>query len=186
VSANDLANPALGDILTRIKSGHNMMEALKELALKGRVPEYSADARKIFAAVFTAAYAKFDTADKVERNDKPLVALYRFASLARDFKGCELGKNAANKAAELRADPRVDVEINAENSLRQIVNRIRDLRPAAGNDTDPANPEFQRINRAALQQLATECFQLLERFPGTDAGKRVGVVIDDLKLREIR
>jgi thiol-disulfide isomerase/thioredoxin len=185
LSAGDLATPALSEILARLKSGHNMMEALKDLAVKKRSPEYATDAAKIFNAVFTAAYAKFDEAER-DRGAKPFVALYRFAALARDFKGCELGMNAARKEAELRADPRVDVELVAESQLREIINHIRDLRPAGGGGFDPNNPEFQRINRAALIQLFNECIQLNNRFPGTTAGQHVGFIMDDMHLREIR
>jgi hypothetical protein len=185
LSTHEIASPALGDILLRLKSGHNMMEALKDLALKRRDPGNAADAAKIFNAVFTAAYSKFDIADKIERNAKPLTALYRFASLARDFKGCELGKDAAKKEAEMRGDPRVEPEIIAESNLRDIINHVRDMRTATGNN-DPNNPEFQRVNRTALLQLATECLQLAERFPGTEAGKHVTVIIDDFHLREPR
>ncbi len=180
----------LAPLEERLKSGKNMMETLsdvvrvKKKAIEANDTKVIAEATILLKGVFDWANRKFDRA-MAEKEKAPMMCLMRLKTVARSLPGTDIGDRAAKAAEEMENDARIAKEFKANKALRDIVTLISDLKSTAADNRDPNDPEFRKINAAALKTMKDSCILLLNVCPETEAAAHTQLIFDDFRLKEV-
>ena len=165
----------------QIKAGTGLGQVLKTLAAKkdSKDAEEAAEAKMMFEALQRGGQENLDAALSYKET-KPALAVSRLEKLAAQFSGDEIGTKAKQAADQLRKDPKVAKELEAEQMFRQLQAFEEAFRPAGGV-RNPKAPQFRKLNAQGIEALIGGCQQLIQRYPGTAAAKKAEALMNDYR-----
>jgi lysophospholipase L1-like esterase len=180
-NASVLAGPGpykkLASVAAQLKSGTGYGKVLKMLAQKaaGKDAALAEEAARMSEAITSGGTRNLDAALALAATD-PLHALPRLDRIAGQFAGHEIGTKAKEAADRLRKDPKVGLEIKADEAVRKLQALEMMLRTDA-TARDPTSDAFRRLNARPLESLVAGCRQLIARFPGTAGARKAEEIL---------
>ncbi|HEY3324941.1 MAG TPA: GDSL-type esterase/lipase family protein [Planctomycetota bacterium] len=173
----------LPNLAAQIKAGIGLGQVLKTLAQKkdSKDAAEAAEAKMMFDALQSGGQKNLDAALAC-KDTKPTSALPRLDRLAAQFAGDEISTKAKQAAEQLRKDPKVAKELEADQVLKKLQAFEQGFK-AAGKDRDrsPKSPQFRKVNAQGIETLIAGCQQLIQRYPGTAAAQKAEALMNDYK-----
>ena len=167
----------------QIKSGVGLSQVLKTLAAKkdSKDAEEAAEAKMMFDALHGGGMENLDAA-LAYKDTKPVLAVVRLEKLALQFAGDEIGTKAKQAADQLRKDPKVVKEFEAEQMFRQLQTFEEGFkRVTGGKAPKDKDTQFRKNNAQGIETLVSGCQQLIHRYPGTVAAQKAEALMNDYK-----
>ncbi len=109
-----------------------------------------------------------------------MLAVSRLDRVAAQFAGDEIGTKAKQAADEMRKDPKVAKEFDAEQMFRKIQALEESFKPVGGSK-DPKAPAFRKANAQGIDALLGGCQQLIRRYPGTAAAQKAEALMGEYR-----
>jgi lysophospholipase L1-like esterase len=184
-NSSALAGPGpykkLATLAAQVKTGVGLGQILKTLAAKkdSKDAEEAAEAKMLFDALHNGGQENLDAALSYKES-KPVLAVSRLEKLATQFSGDEIGTKAKQAAEQLRKDPKVAKELDAEQMLKQLQTFEDGFKPVGGVK-NPKAPQFRKVNAQGIETLIGGCHQLMQRFPGTAAAQKAEALMNDYR-----
>jgi hypothetical protein len=171
----------LASLAAQIKTGAELGQVLKTLAAKkdSKDAVEAAEAKMMFDALHGGGQENLDAA-LAYKESKPVLAVSRLEKLATQFSGDEIGTKAKQAAEQLRKDPKVTKELDAEQMFRQIQAFEDGFKPVGGVK-NPKAPQFRKSNAQGIETLVGGCQQLIQRYPGTAAAQKAEALMNDYR-----
>jgi lysophospholipase L1-like esterase len=171
----------LAALAAKIKTGAGLGAVLKTLATKkeSKDADEAAEAKMMYDALHDGGQENLDAALAVKES-RPVLAIARLEKLAAQFSGDEIGTKAKQAAEQLRKDPKVVKELDAEHAFKQLQAFEEAFKPVGGVK-DPKSPQFRKANAPGIDSLIAGCQQLIRRFPGTGAAQKAEALMNDYK-----
>lgn len=169
----------LAPLAAQIKSGIGLGTVLKTLATKKNSKDATevAEATMMYDALHNGGQEQLDSAME-QKTEEVVAALTKFDRLAQQFQGDEIGKKAADQAAAMKKDPKVQKELEGERTWK-IVENLNDKLKAIKGVKDPKDPAFVKLNMDQLIVLVGGCRMIIQKCPGTKAAERAEAYIAD-------
>jgi lysophospholipase L1-like esterase len=171
----------LASLAAQIKTGTGLGQVLKTLAQKkdSKDAAEAAEAKMMYEALQSGGQTNLDAA-LAYKDSRPVLALSRLDRVAAQFAGDEIGTKAKQVAEQLRKDPKVAKELEAEQMLKKL-QAFEEGFKAAGKDRSPKSPQFRKLNAQGIEALIGGCQQLLKRYPGTAAAQKAESLMSDYR-----
>ncbi|MCY3019574.1 MAG: GDSL-type esterase/lipase family protein [Planctomycetota bacterium] len=173
----------LANLAAQVKAGIGLGQVLKTLAQKKESKDAAeaAEAKMMFDALQSGGQKNLDAA-LAYKDTKPILALPRLDRVAAQFAGDEIGTKAKQGAEQLRKDPKVVREVEADQMLKKLQAFEQGFK-AAGRDRDrsPKSPQFRKVNAQGIETLIAGCQQLIQRYPGTVAAQKAEALMNDYR-----
>jgi hypothetical protein len=171
----------LAALAAQIKTGAGLGQVLKTLAAKkdSKDTEEAAEAKMMFEALHSGGQENLDAA-LAYKEAKPVLAVARLEKLATQFSGDEIGTKAKQAADQLRKDPKIAKELDAEQMFKQLQAFEDAFKPVAGVK-NPKAPAFRKLNAQGIETLLSGCQQLIQRYPGTTAAQKTEALMHDYR-----
>jgi hypothetical protein len=168
----------LAPLAKQIQQGQGLGAALKTLADKrsSSDPAEAQEATAMYDALSTGAQIMLDDGLRDKEPD-PVSAIAKLDLVARKFSGSDYAAQAKQESEELKKDPKVRKEIQANAKLERILALEPTLKPVPSSP-DPRSEGFRRQNLATLQAIVGGCQDLLKNNPDTAAARRASAVLD--------
>ncbi|MFH0939925.1 MAG: TlpA disulfide reductase family protein [Planctomycetota bacterium] len=165
----------------QIRTGQGLGAVLKMLRAKkdSKDVEEAKEAQMMFEALNDSAQGRLDRALEIKAN-APLASLRILDLLALQFTGDEIGVKAKIESDNLKKDPAVKKEIEADIMWTQLDKMNNELKPFRGQK-NPKAAEFRKANAVAIQSIVGGCQTLIQRYPDTSAAKKAQDLIDQYR-----
>ena len=169
----------LAALATQVKNGTQLGQVLKTLASKkaSKDPDEAAEAQMMFDALHGGGQEELD-ASLAYKDTKPVLAAARLERLAMQFSGDEIGTKAKQAVEQMRKDPKIAKELEAEQMFNKIKAIEETFKPAAKNKKDPKSV---KANAQGIETLVASCQQLIRRYPGTAAAQKAEALMNDYR-----
>jgi pimeloyl-ACP methyl ester carboxylesterase len=173
----------LADLAAQIKTGVGLAQVLKTPAAKkdSKDADEAAEAKMMYEALRGGAQESLEAAlSYKDKDSKQMFALEWLDKLSAQLAGDEIGAKAKAAADQLRKDPKVIKEIDAEKTFKQIQSIEDGIRAVAGKK-DTKDAAFRKSNAQNIAILVQGCQQLIQRYPGTTAAQKADSLLNEYK-----
>jgi thiol-disulfide isomerase/thioredoxin len=159
----------LGSLATQLKKEANFGQVLKQAQERaGSTDPAAAEEASFLVDKLTATAKKqLETAAELEESD-PVSAWKLVNRVATNYKGTDLGKDAAETLAAMKGDKSFQLELKAFQTLDQVRNLNLQIRKVPGDDSNNS-PAYRSANAPLLRQISNLVREMKKAAPDSKA-----------------
>jgi len=159
----------LSSLAMLLKKEANLGQVLKQAQERASStdPATAEEANFLVDKLTAAARKQLDTAVELRESD-PVSAWKLVNRVATNFKGTDLGKDAAESLAAMKSDKSFQLELKAFQTLDQVRNLNLQIRKVPGDDSN-SSPAYRSANAPLLRQIGNLVREMKKAAPDSKA-----------------